>query len=64
MFTGCKKIVKPEGQVPDEFEEQVAQELFNLEMSAAEMKSELKDLYITAAKQVDVAHLELHFLSH
>ena len=31
MFTGRKKIVKPEGQTPDEFEEQVAQELFNLE---------------------------------
>merc|ERR1712137_1005860 len=33
----------------------VAQELFNLEMSAAELKSELRDLYITAAKQVDVS---------
>jgi len=55
MFTGRKKIVKPEGQTPDEFEEQVAQELFNLEMSAAELKSELRDLYITAAKQVDVS---------
>ena len=32
MFTGRKKIVKPEGQTPDEFEEQVAQELFNLEV--------------------------------
>jgi hypothetical protein len=32
MFTGRKKIVKPEGQLPDEFEEQVAQELFNLEV--------------------------------
>ena len=32
MFTGRKKIVKPEGQTPDEFEEKVAQELFNLEV--------------------------------
>ena len=54
MFTGRKKIVKPQGQTPDEFEEQVAQELFNLEMSAAEIKAELKDLYITASKEVDV----------
>ncbi len=54
MFTGRKKIVKPEGQTPDEFEEQVAQELFNLEMSATELKADLRDLYITAAKQVDV----------
>ena len=54
MFTGRKKIVKPQGQTPDEFEEQVAQELFNLEMSAAEIKAELRDLYITAAKEVEV----------
>lgn len=54
MFTGRKKIVKPQGQVADEFEQQVAQELFNLENSATEIKSELRDLYITAAKQVDV----------
>jgi small subunit ribosomal protein S7e len=49
------KIVKPEGQTPDEFELQVAQELANLQQSAAEIKNDLKDLYITAAKQVDVA---------
>ncbi|CCI10376.1 hypothetical protein ABG067_006468 [Albugo candida] len=49
------KIVKPEGQFPDEFEQQVAQELQNLEGSAGELKNELQDLYITAAKQVDVA---------
>lgn len=49
------KIVKPEGQTPDEFELQVAQELTNLQQSAGEIKNDLKDLYITAAKQVDVA---------
>lgn len=54
MFTGAKKIVKPQGQEPSEFEEQVAQELFNLEMSAAELKADLKGLYITAARQIDV----------
>lgn len=32
MFTGATKIVKPEGQEADEFEQQVAQELFNLEV--------------------------------
>lgn len=32
MFTGSAKIVKPAGQSPDEFEQQVAQELFNLEV--------------------------------
>ncbi|CAM9152267.1 unnamed protein product [Sphacelaria rigidula] len=55
MFTGATKIVKPEGQEPDEFEQTVAQELFNLEMSAADIKSDIRDLYITGAKQqVDV----------
>lgn len=32
MFTGATKIVKPEGQEADEFEQTVAQELFNLEV--------------------------------
>ncbi|OQR82502.1 40S ribosomal protein S7 [Achlya hypogyna] len=48
------KIVKPAGQVADDFEKQVAQELAALENSSAEIKADLKDLYITAAKQVDV----------
>lgn len=34
MFTGSAKIVKPAGQSPDDFEQQVAQELFNLEVRA------------------------------
>eukprot|EP00937_MAST-01D_sp_MAST-1D-sp2_P004494 g4494.t1 len=54
MFTGRKKIVKPAGQQPTSFEERVAQELFNLEMSAVDIKGDLRDLYITAAKQVKV----------
>ena len=54
MFTGRKKIVKPAGQHPSSFEERVAQELFNLEMSAVDIKSDLRDLYITAASQVKV----------
>lgn len=53
-MSAAAKIVKPEGQTPDEFEQQVAQELFNLELSSSELKNELKDLYITAAKQVDI----------
>ena len=53
-MSGLHKIKKPEGQTADEFEQQVAQELFNLETSAAEIKNDLKELYITAAKQVDV----------
>lgn len=55
MFTGRKKILKPDGVKPDEFEELVAQELFNLEVSAADIKIYLKDLYITAAQQIDIS---------
>lgn len=37
MFTGATKIVKPEGQEADEFEQTVAQELFNLEVGKHEL---------------------------
>jgi small subunit ribosomal protein S7e len=40
-------------QEPDEFEASVAQELLNLEMTSPELKASLRDLYITAAKEVD-----------
>lgn len=40
-------------QEPDEFEASVAQELLNLEMTSTELKASLRDLYITAAKDVD-----------
>jgi small subunit ribosomal protein S7e len=40
-------------QEPDEFEASVAQELLNLEMTSPELKSSLRDLYITAAKEVE-----------
>jgi small subunit ribosomal protein S7e len=54
VFTGRGKIVKANGAEPDEFEVQVAQELFNLEMSAAELRGNMKDLYICAAKEIEV----------
>jgi len=46
------KIRKSSGE-PDEFEASVAQELLNLEMTSTELKGSLRDLYITAAKEVD-----------
>eukprot|EP01041_Mallomonas_annulata_P008205 gene8205-16876_t len=55
MFTGRQKILKTGGAEPDEFEAQVAQELFNLEMSASELKTDLHDLYILGAKELEVA---------
>jgi len=53
MFTARKKIVKEKGAEPDEFEETVAQALFDLEATNNELKADLRDLYITAAKEVD-----------
>ena len=50
-----RKIQKANGAEPDEFETLVATELFNLEMSAPEIKPTLSKLYITAAKEVDIS---------
>merc|ERR1712021_197079 len=52
MGMSNQKIRKSSGE-PDEFENQVAQELLNLEMTSTELKGSLRDLYITAAKEVD-----------
>ena len=55
MFTARKKIQKDNGVEPSEFEETVAQALFDLENTNSELKSDLKDLYINSAIQVDVS---------
>ncbi|MQL95849.1 hypothetical protein Taro_028516, partial [Colocasia esculenta] len=55
MFTARKKIVKEKGLEPTEFEDVVAQALFDLENTNNELKSDLKDLFINSATQVDVA---------
>ncbi|KAJ8442494.1 hypothetical protein Cgig2_022377 [Carnegiea gigantea] len=54
MFTALKKIHKEKGADPSEFEESVAQALFDLENTNNELKSDLKDLYINSAVQIDV----------
>ncbi|KAK4746803.1 hypothetical protein SAY87_025840 [Trapa incisa] len=54
MFTSRKKIHKDKDVEPTEFEESVAQALFDLENTNQELKSDLKDLYINSATQVDV----------
>eukprot|EP00898_Chlorokybus_atmophyticus_P002271 jgi/Chlat1/3044/Chrsp208S03292 len=53
-LTGRKKIIKEKGAEPDEFEESVGQALFDLEQTNAELKADLKDLFINAAKEVQV----------
>jgi small subunit ribosomal protein S7e len=55
MFTARKKIAKEKSAEPDVFEESVAQALFDLEATNAELKSDLRDLYITSAAEVDVS---------
>lgn len=55
MFTARKKIHKDNDVDPSEFEETVAQALFDLENTNSELKSDLKDLYINSAIQVDVS---------
>ncbi|XP_021309541.1 40S ribosomal protein S7 [Sorghum bicolor] len=55
MYTARKKIQKEKGLEPSEFEDSVAQAFFDLENGNQELKSDLKDLYINNAIQMDVA---------
>ncbi|KAK4350027.1 hypothetical protein RND71_029340 [Anisodus tanguticus] len=55
MYTSRQKIHKDKDAEPSEFEESVAQALFDLENTNQELKSELKDLYINSAAQIDVS---------
>eukprot|EP01024_Parvocaulis_polyphysoides_P023810 TRINITY_DN21952_c0_g2_i1.p1 TRINITY_DN21952_c0_g2~~TRINITY_DN21952_c0_g2_i1.p1 ORF type:complete len:194 (+),score=22.51 TRINITY_DN21952_c0_g2_i1:53-634(+) len=54
MMTARRKILKEKGVNPDEFEEQVAQALFDLEATNSELKSDLRDLYITSAREIEI----------
>ncbi|TKW27898.1 hypothetical protein SEVIR_3G288400v4 [Setaria viridis] len=54
MFTARRKIQKDKGVEPTEFEDTVAQAFFDLENGNQELKSDLKDLYINGAVQMDV----------
>ncbi|KAL0823572.1 hypothetical protein Bca101_047249 [Brassica carinata] len=55
MFSAQNKIKKDKNAAPTECEEQVAQALFDLENTNQELKSELKDLYINQAVNMDIA---------
>ena len=50
-----KKIHKEKGLEPDDFEESVAQALFDLENTNQELRSDLRDLFINSAKQIDIS---------
>ncbi|KAF5457455.1 40S ribosomal protein S7-like [Juglans microcarpa x Juglans regia] len=55
MFSSRKKIHKDKDVEPTEFEDTVAQYLFDLENTNQELKSDLKDLYINSAAQMDIS---------
>ncbi|XP_057522214.1 40S ribosomal protein S7-like [Amaranthus tricolor] len=56
MFTALRKIQKEKGVNPTDFEESVAQAFFDLENTNKDLQSELKDLYINSAVQVDISN--------
>jgi len=56
MFNARKKIVKDKGAAPTELEEEVAKALFDIEVSpsSGDIKTDLRDVYISAAKEIEV----------
>jgi len=52
----ANKIQKEKGAAPEPFELEVAQALVDLESNSADLKAELRELYIVSAREVDVAN--------
>ena len=49
----ASKIIKPAGEKPNEFENSIAHALLDLELNS-DLKAQLRELHITAAKEVEV----------
>eukprot|EP01025_Chloroclados_australasicus_P016180 TRINITY_DN1800_c0_g1_i1.p1 TRINITY_DN1800_c0_g1~~TRINITY_DN1800_c0_g1_i1.p1 ORF type:complete len:193 (-),score=19.21 TRINITY_DN1800_c0_g1_i1:145-723(-) len=54
MLSMRKKIVKEKGSDPTEFEDSVAQALFDMEATNNELKPALRELYITSAREIEI----------
>ncbi|XP_041484241.1 small ribosomal subunit protein eS7-like [Lytechinus pictus] len=55
VFHAGAKVIKPHGEVADAFELTVSQALIELE-SNSELKGQLRELFITGAKEIDVGN--------
>lgn len=62
MLTTNAKIIKSGGSEPDQFEVSVSQALLELEMNS-DLKSQLRELYITKAKEIETNNKKVKLCS-